>query len=89
MKCPRCGSNDIKCWNSRSIDNYRCRTYKCNACSTNFRTKEVVVEIKNEGDYHYTSTVPDTIDPKVMFVSIKQPFSELLGVMRTYDKLLE
>ena len=89
MKCPKCGSTNFRCWESKNLEEYRHRRYTCNTCSIKFGTKEIVFEMKDEGDYHYTSTVSDNVDPKVMFDSIKRPFSELLGVMRTYDKLLK
>ena len=89
MKCPKCGSTDSRCWESKNHEEYRHRRYTCNSCSTKYGTREIVFEVKNDGDYHYTSTVAGDVDPKIMLDSIKRPFLELMGVMRTYDKLLK
>lgn len=89
MKCPRCGLKNALCMESKFIENYRHRRYKCGNCDLRFGTRETVVEVKYEGDLHYTSTAVGEVDPKTMLESIKRPFAELRGVLRTYDNMLK
>lgn len=89
MKCPKCKSDDSRCWESKMTDDYRSRVYKCNSCGIKFRTKEIATEIKDEGCCRYIMLDEALVDPKTMLESIKRPFAELHGVLRTYDDMLK
>ena len=48
MKCPKCGSDDNNCLDSREAQAYRRRRYACHSCGERFTTHEVVVRKRAE-----------------------------------------